>query len=319
MLFVLAIGLMILSLAGIVQFTFFPQAYDLYKINRSLFFWLSTGHLHAVRLMIAYPAVWISDMNSLELDAAFTIYSCIAFTLIGFFFLRILKQIKGLTAFNRGIGLLILMTLALIMNGRLIYAFLGIILILDAEWKYREDKKGIIQLKISEIIGLILTMVSSGTMTITAIFIVIVNIVQWIQSDGKRQRRELFVVNVILLYPFLDKFFPYFIRFLIKNIDYYGGGFNGAIGVMQHGFGKLFYSDNKSIYIIIVAVALVIVFMNMVLFIKYVIHKRHQYFFILLITNLCVYGGVFGFSTGLLALLPVIALILAVYFRQIKI
>ena len=62
-----------------------------------------------------------------------------------------------------------------------------------------------------------------------------------------------------------------------------------------------------------------IVFMNMVLFIKYVIHKRHQYFFILLITNLCVYGGVFGFSTGLLALLPVIALILAVYFRQIKI
>lgn len=319
LLIVFSIGLMILSLTGIVEFTFFPQALALYEVDKNLFFWFSVGNLHAVRLMIAYPAVLISNINVLTLDDAFTIYSCMAFALIGFFFLRLLKNIEGLTAFNRGVGLLLLIILSVIMNGRLIYAFLGIVLILDAEWKYKEHKKGVAALKISEIAGLILTMVSSGTMTIAFVFIFFMNVIQWIESKGKRERRKLLAVNILLIYPFVDKFLPYFIRFLNKNIDYYGGGFNGAIRVMQHGFGRFFYTDNTNIYFLLVAAALLAVLINMIFFIEYIVRAKNPYLPVLLIANLCIYGGVFGFSTGLLALLPVAALILSVYFRHIKI
>lgn len=319
LLIVFSLGLMILSLAGIVQFAFFSQALVLYEINENLFFWFSEGNLHAVRFMIAYPAVLISKINALTLNEAFTVYSCMAFALIGFFFLRLLKNTKGLTAFNRGVGLALLIILSLFMNGRLIYAFLGIVLILDAEWKYKKYKKGVVPLKISEITGLILTMVSSGTMTIASVFILFMNGIQWIESKEKRERRKLLAVNILLIYPFVDRFLPYFIRFLIKNIDYYGGGFQGAVGVMQHGFGRFFYTENTNVYFLIVAAALLVVSINMLFFVEYIVRTKNPYLPIMLIANLCIYGGVFGFSTGLLALLPIMALILSVYFRRIKI
>lgn len=306
-------------LEHLIKFTFFPQAYELYKINKSLFFWFSQKNLHAVRYLIAYPAVIISNFNQITLGKAFTIYTCIVFVLIGFFFLRLLKRIHGLTNFNRILGLSLLMVLAFVMNGRLIYAFLGIILILDAEYKFSEHKIDVLMLKLSEIIGLILSMVSSGTMTVTAAFILTMNFIQWKDRKGTRDRYSLILINFVLLFPLLDKFLPYFYRFLIKNTDYYGGGFNGFIGAMQHGLGRFFYTANTEVYILIISIALFILFINILFWWWLIIYKKNKYIPLLLVINICMYGGVFGFSTGLLGMLPVTALILSTYCKDIKI
>lgn len=318
-LLIFSIILTLLYFAKLINFVFFPQAYELYKTNKDLLFWFSQKNLHAVRYLIAYPAVMISDIGNMTLNEAFTIYTCMAFNLICFLLFKLLKRLHGLTDLNRIISISLLVLLSFAMNGRLIYAFLGIILILEVEYKFMEDSTGILPLKFSEIIGLILTMVSSGTMTVTAVFLLVMSLIQWKERKRKKEKYGLIFVNLILIFPLLSKFFPYLIRFLIKNTDYYGGGFYGFIGAMQHGFGRFFYTSNAKIYILLAVSALLLLSVNALLFIYFVICKKNKYLPIFLIMNICIYGGIFGFSTALLGLLPVMVLILSKYFKHIKI
>ena len=53
---------------GIISLIFFPQAEVLLNTNENLFFWFKEGHVHAIRLLIAYPGFLFSKFYNISLN-----------------------------------------------------------------------------------------------------------------------------------------------------------------------------------------------------------------------------------------------------------
>lgn len=75
---------------GVIEFPMFPQAASLYDINEDAFYWLKAGHVHAIRLLIVYPGVVLSNLFGFETDLGVTIYSASLMILILYFMMRMM-------------------------------------------------------------------------------------------------------------------------------------------------------------------------------------------------------------------------------------
>ena len=303
---------------GVLSFNFIPQALKLYLIRPNPFFWLKEGHAHAIRLLIASPGGVIANLFELSLDEGTTIYVSGIVGIISIYVIRILKKNRALTNTNAIILLSLLIVLTIRMNGRLIFAFLGIMIIVNAEFSYRKNLIKLFEVKILEIVGLVFTMVSSGTMSITTLYIVIMSILQWKAVKKRSNILPMFSLFILMLYPLIVIYIPYFISFLKKNIDFFGGGIVGIIGMLQHGMMSVLNTDNLAIFAIIVVLGIGVVVINFFVFVEYVIKKDSDNLPFLLIINLCVYGGMFGLSTALLCTLPLLVFLVCKFSRLFR-
>ena len=71
--FLYSLLLLLFVQGNLIEFEFFLQAYKLLIDNTYLLHWFSEGHVHAIRLLIAYPGYIISKVFAIELNIGFRI------------------------------------------------------------------------------------------------------------------------------------------------------------------------------------------------------------------------------------------------------
>lgn len=308
--------LLLLVQNKIIVFDFIPQARFLIENNTNIFYWFSVGNPHAIRLLAAYPAYIIVKLYKVNLDLAYSYYSIVLFTITYLFIIDSgykLQKKKYLldSKIKNLLALIPLFILAFIMNGRLIVAYLGfcILIHLFLDLFNANNKPNMIVFLIKGSFGFFLTTVSSGTM-ITAIIYIIISMGILISKEEKmgKHKRTIFV-TILVLSPLLYKVFIYIWMMTMRNINYYGGGISGVFNMLNHGIGKYFLADG-SIYLIGSMIVLLIVLIVNVKYLKFIIVKKYNYYPILFAINLSAYGFLFGYSTGLMIILPLIILIL---------
>jgi hypothetical protein len=306
--------LLVLVNFNIVLFNFIPQAKALLDSNNNLIYWFYSGHPHSVRLLVAYPGYILSKLLDISLDQGFTYYGTLLFMLLYLVLTNIYDKLQHakniLPSYVKYILMLIpLGILPLIMNGRMLLAFLGYALLINFLVDfYKGNNKVTIILLFKIFISLILTMVSSGAMTVAILFLI--SMVYSINSKNILNKKFIkkAVVLLIVLAPIINKLFNYFLLMLNRNIIYFGGGFQGFVNMLNHGLGRIFMLK-KFILVLAAIIGSLILIINIRIILKKIKSEDNDLPLILAI-NIAAYGILFGFSTGLMMIPPLIILIL---------
>lgn len=312
--FVYFLILLIFIKEDFIRFSFIPQAKVLLDINKNLPFWFKSGHPHAIRLLVAYPGYILSQIFNIDLDLGFTYYGITMFNLIFLTMMNSLKKLKNnkhkyLIEILNILCMLPLTVLAFLMNGRLISAYLGFLIIIEVFVSiYTRGLKINITKMILLAIAFVLTTVSSGTLMVSLLYIISMLYIYYykVMDNPPSKMKQLFLL--IILSPVIYLVFKYAVIMLFKNINYFGGGFKGAINMLSHGVGR-FFILSKFQTILFVFFIVLFLFINY-LFIKKQIHMRCKVLPLLLGINISMYGLLFGLSTGLMGIPPLVILIL---------
>jgi len=196
------------------------------------------------------------------------------------------------------------------MNGRLIAAFLGfsILIHLFVALFHGQSRMGSIKKFLIGCLGLVLTMVSSGTMSVALVYCLFSVYVLNYKQIKKIKFIKKALLTLVVISPVIYIVLSYFWQMLIKNINFFGGGIEGFINMFSHGAGRLLILNGPGLIITLIAGA-VFVLLNMV-YLRNAIITKYRYIPILAGINISLYGLLFGFSTGLMMIPPLILLIL---------
>lgn len=292
---------------GIFEFNFMPQAYALLIQNDSLFFWFLEGHFHAIRFLIAYPAYSISLFFDLKLDIAYGYYCAIIFSLIFSYLVAIKEKIenKNNNLYTNCLFYIFVLLLSIVMNGRICFAFLGFaILIYELDDIYFDvNQKNRKKRYINIPLGIILSTVSSGTMVVCVALLLIVFLKKAVDYYKKKKRnyKKIFIAMCIML-PIVVKGMGYVLQMINKNLLFYGGGFIGAVNMLQHGIGRIFGAPSGIMIVWLILMGVITIIINLMI----IVHiKKSRYLVLIIGINISFYGLFVGFSTGSLMLVPI--------------
>ncbi len=302
----------------LIEFPMFPQAAVLYASNEDVFYWIKIGHVHAIRLLIVYPGALLSKLLGIELNLGVTIYSASLLILIMYFMMRMMNINKLENRISAIMSGFLVLALSYFMNGRLIFVFFGISLLALYELKFREDKVSIFMMQMVTIISIIFTMVSSGTMFVAFVYAVMIIPYRWKKLGTFNKKRLFIVILLVSAIPIIAIFVPYLIKMTERNIIFYGGGFQGIINMVNHGLGRIVNTNNTLLVLSLFISGAIVVVTNVYLFKRKIIRRDHPNLPLFLLVNLSAYGSIFGLSTGLTAMIPLLVLMIEKMNKTIK-
>ncbi|OAJ94269.1 hypothetical protein APB76_10345 [Vibrio bivalvicida] len=246
-------------------------------------------HPHGPRYALVYPIFATSKLLCIDYDFLFSyfvpvIIACVIslnISSVRVFMARRLKYSELLAI------AIVYIALALMMNGRIIFALLGSSLFL---YNFTSKSKSHVTLIILAV-SLFLCSVSSGTLSIVIAWLIIYVFI------NKNTSSIYFYLKFVFLAMFFAFFGDYLVRITNKNLDFYGGGIDGAINMLSHGAGKLFFINHYvSILIILTVLSIAVIFFSTIMLLKEVkISRTIIIYYTLLIIGLS--GGMFGLST----------------------
>lgn len=292
--------LLIFSYLGIISFGLWQQVIDLRGAEISSIPFLQP---HFLRYLLVLPIFLLSNFLSIEADLIFNLVAIILILVIvgnvsRIAILLLPAKIKKKYQINIFIFILMIMV-AVFMNGRILFSMAGLSLILLSILKWENSYSSSLKLFISLIFGVFLCSVSSGTF-LSSIAI----ITTW--AILLRQKKSIFILISLLI--FILSVSPLLSVYLMKNIDFYGGGFEGFLNMLNHGMGSIFFYAGKESSIFIITFLLILS-----LFCLMALSYLRRYRLILSCILISIMGGFFGYSTmmqGLPILISMFAILL---------
>lgn len=287
--------LLILYMMNLIHFALMPQVEFLAKFYGPLDILDPkigqpyTGESHVFRYIVASPALLFSYLLKVSADVVYNIYCIAIFSVFAFLFERIAHICIPNILLVKRLVLAAVSILALIMNGRIIFAYLGIAIILYLQLKnLRGVYHGNGSYLVLSIIGFLLGSVSSGTLTI--IF------TQYLIGAWYYRERNIFV----RLLPTL-LFLPHLVAMIKKNIQYFGGGLESLINMVSHGYG--FFGFGVDIYVVIILILILGMLCIAPLYqgALYFLQQRAENFLLLVSVLVSLLFGVYGLSTATMA------------------
>ena len=233
------------------------------------------GHeaAHYLRYVLVAPIFYISSLSGIHYDQIFSIVA--VFLVFGAAVnVHCLLLLMGKVA-NKNIILLAFILISFFMNGRLLFAFLGISILARVltEFDYGVKFKFINLINIPW--ALLLCSISTGT-AVVAVF----TLYTWILSSGNRFKSYISYISLLGLF-FVA---PTIKLYIWKNIDYYGGAYE----MLSHGAGAYFYDS-----MILMGLLLIVLF-SLLMTVFFSIKKIEA---IHIVAIFCLPGGLFGYST----------------------
>lgn len=205
-------------------------------------------YVHIPRIYLIAPIIYFSKASNIALDHIFA-WSCLILILLTAY-----VQNHGAALFRQphsftmwfGLFLLLNFGISWFMNGRILFAFLGISLLLYGQIYWLERKKTCsfikrsLRLIPSSILGLWLMSVSSGALMVGLVTIglfLTYLLMTWCQKFKRVWVLFFIMMTLIILFPVL----ALGVAFIIKNIMFFYLEGNGIIlGLLNHGYGQIF-------------------------------------------------------------------------------
>lgn len=290
----------------LLEFTLFQQAMDIMGTNA--YELLKALHPHIFRYIIVYPALLVHRLTAQSVHTAYSLYCLVL--LSGIFV--VMRNINCILH-NRKRKLInvvcfvMLAITAFFMNGRIIPAFLGILILIEyfcRLFDLSQDGKisRINAYDISKILfGFLLTTVSSGTMIVSFLLICICLVIIYCI-----QKKPMLTVPVVIMLAGWLLFTLCFIAFMTyRNLAYYR---NSIVGLLGHGLGGVFSQYILVLVALFLAVPVIFIALSTLLYWSYN-HCRALIPVVLTIPFAAI-CGLFGISTATMAIPALIVLLL---------
>lgn len=285
---------------GFVEFEIWPQVLELWEREPDITDLIL--HPHGLRYALVLPIFLLSDLTGFSAN---WLFSQLVALLIIFIAVNVADTARMLLHSRKSWGLLItvsafFMVLSGFMHGRIAFALMGMALLLHTMVAWDHRLLGSSALTARVLLAFFLASVSSGTF-----IIIIITFYGWwccriLRSlgQGRLSVRDwrvflLFGMAMLMMLPLLDEL-------MMKNLDFYGGGFDGLWDMLTHGTGIIFHIADQAVVVLsLVIFALFIVF-AVVLGACFPIMRLPGY-----ATVISLVGGMFGYSTLVMAIPPV--------------
>lgn len=281
----------ILNIYNFINLKMPPQVFELFTFDENFY-----NHLiwHSIRLILCLPHILLSLITNLTYNESFSYYSFIILICILWEINNILSLLitKSSNIFRKLFSILFLLILVTNMNGRLLIPYLGYLILINEFFCY-QTSKSIHSNYI--IIGLILTMMSTGTFGVGLIYVVLM-----LFFSNKLRTFILGLSStekVIVICIFI-----YFFIMLKKIIDYYTSE-GDLLYVLTHGLGYFMYGNNL---VNILLIVFCILFLNYFIITRYLYDKKLPLILAVLIPCWC---SVFGYSAATMLICPLFILI----------
>ncbi len=128
--------------------------------------------------------------------------------------------------------------LPLFMNGRLVFAFLGFTIMVSNFVSLVLKEASDVKIIVGVLAGVILTTVSSGTLIVGVLYGC--TILYYLFRHSEVSRLMKFISSLCLL-PIGIVIFDYSVLMINRNIQYFGGGIEGVVNMLNHGAGRFLY------------------------------------------------------------------------------
>ncbi|WP_330925627.1 hypothetical protein [Candidatus Sororendozoicomonas aggregata] len=188
---------------------------------------------------------------------------------------------------------LVLCFVSFFMNGRMVFAIMAssILIFITLSW----EKISLPTMAFNAFLGFFLSSVSSGVFLVY--FSSLLGIFFYkVLLNKSTIKRHVFSFSVLMTMIFS----PFLLDSLLKNIDYFGGGLHGIIGMLNHGLGSLFFNDS---YFYRVSFLIIVVAVNCIGLYLYLTVKELRP--LVIVTFIAFLGSMFGYSVLTMAILPI--------------
>lgn len=286
-------------LSGILQFYLWPQVISIWD-NGGVH---SAIPAHIPRYLLVLPIFKVAKLIGADYNYLFSalvpfiIYMSASY--ISRSVLLVLKKNKKRQEeLSFSFAFLAIAFISLFMNGRIIFSILASAILLNTAFFWRNFS--LVKISFKLFVGFFLSSVSSGTFLVYFLGFFIILVLNERFSGSKSKIRTLFflITSAITAFPLL-------LVFVAKNIDFYGGGWNGVLGVIGHGFGVIFLGDKGlavNIMLILLIFFCTIYCAGFLFFLK----KVRPAILLFLVS---IAGGIFGYSALMMIVPPAIFLL----------
>lgn len=284
----------IVTFSGIKLFLPWDQVKEMHSFNMHPF--LLAGHPHFYRYLVTYPGFILDGFSSPE--TGFSIYVSVFFALNAFLWARLYIRIHKV----RPPFFLLLLFIAVhfTMNGRGVFAWTAWLLAMEICLNIHESR-------FKPVRGLLLVFFSLWLASVsTGVFIVVFSLITLfiLRSIHFRNAFRGFswihalalATAIVLVYTASQ----YFVSAIMKNVDYYGGGWNGVLSMLDHGLGRYTLNPVVIVLVLNIMIAFSIIFLFIMKNSK--LNTPVTYFIVIPLM-----GGLFGI-TVLTLIIPAILL-----------
>lgn len=282
-----------LTYNGVIEFKLWPQVLSIWNSQFELSQLLL--HPHGIRFFLVLPIFTISEIIEVSSDWLYSNLVPVLIFIATIFIVGSLKNSIWQNKYKREVFLFVFIMLTLIsffMNGRLIFAITGAAILLNIMVNW-EDKHLIIVFLLI-LCSFILVSVSSGTLFVAVLSCSLFVLIKGFFLNRCLVRKLFFLILFSSLFVFI---YPLLSVLVMKNINYFGGGFGAIVNMLNHGFG-VFFHDIDFVVLILISLCLVIsLILMLALVVKYKKIRIPLFF-----SCVSLGGGLFGFSTMMMVI-----------------
>lgn len=231
------LALLVTVLAGWKAFTLNSQAWYMWQtVGHDPTGVLLSGHPHGLRYLVYYPVFAVAEFATLSPDFVFSCVCVLILFLISMLIARIDVDVWGTQGhvWRRDTVIFCMFAMSMLMNGRLLLAFCGYLLILvaGADWFTRREWKFVHA--ISVVLGCLLAGVSSGTLLVAMALSAGIVFVAFLMDLKLLKNNPIATVSIAIT---LALFVGYALIGIGKNIAFYGGDEAAIVRMLDHGVG----------------------------------------------------------------------------------
>lgn len=272
-------------------------------------------HAHTFRYSLMLPVIRLADYLGVDRDRVFSFAVCAMMIAVA----RLVASAAALCRSEAGAAdsgrayapvMLAFMTVSLVMNGRLVFAFLGMAIICRSQVAWvRGVRKSALTCVFEQMLGVVLMSVSSGAFVVgvaTVLSLLVYVPVGLLGRDARHLRLLLFVgVPVFGVQPFVDVVVK-------KNLDMFGTGWDAVFAMLDHGPGVFLrvFDDVVLAFVGLAPLAALVAFAAARAVVRRYQEGANDTPLIMAIA-IALAVGVFGYSTLLTGLVPAVALVAA--------
>ncbi len=285
------------------EFQLWPQVTILQGSAPDLSTLLTQAHL--LRYILVYPIFLGAEF--VGVDPNF-IFNTLCFFMLFFVSVNCVRTtrfyISGNFIILVGFFASLFALMSIFMNGRIIFAFFGFSYLVACIHQWESYQFSNFELFLRILISIFLCSVSTGTFLLCVICLLL-----WLPIFIRRPKGS-FLYYVLI---FLCVLSPLISFYIMKNVIFYGGGMKGFINMLNHGVGVIFYTLELDL-IVLIGLILIVFSIFALIFFRYT--KLYSLLFIFLSAS--AFGGLFGFSTLSLGIIPLSIILIIMVTKLLK-